>query len=99
MNIEIVNKIDEMLELINNDKDFIKMKKLEKELENSKELMNDIKTLKEIEDYSDEYISLKKKILDNKDFSEYKFLERDLNLLVYEINTRLNSLKEKSGCR
>ncbi|MBR1386664.1 MAG: YlbF family regulator [Bacilli bacterium] len=99
MNIEIINKIDEIINIIENDKDIIKMKKLKTKLLNNKELMRKINILKEMDKYNEEYISLKKEILSNEDYSSYKTLENDLYLFIKEINSHLNTFLEKSGCK
>ena len=99
MNIEIINKIDEIINIIENDKDIIKMKKLKTKLLNNKELMRKINMLKKMDKYNEEYISLKKEILSNEDYSSYKTLENDLYLFIKEINSHLNTFLEKSGCK
>ena len=99
MNKEVINKLDEITDIIKSDKELIEMKKLEKELTNDKELMKDINKLKEIPSYGEEYLELKEKILSNSKFKRYKELEKDLYLFTKDINKKLDCFKEKSGCR
>lgn len=99
MNIEIINKLDEITAIIKKDSDLKKLKKLEKEIESNKELMLKIENIKKMDKYSDEYLNIKKEILKNSSFIEYKRIENDLFFLIQEINRKLNSLKEKSGCK
>ena len=99
MNIEIVNKIDEILNIIENDKDNIKMKKLKNKILKNKELMNKIEKIKNMDKYNEEYVSLKKEILSNKDYLLYKELENDLYFFIKKINISLNTFIEKSGCK
>ena len=98
MNIEIINKIDEITDIIKNDKDLIKMKKLEKLIENNHDLMNKINNLKGINEFDKEYVKLKNEILSNKEYKEYKNLEKDLFFVIQLINKKLNSLRESGGC-
>ena len=99
MNIEIINKIDEILNIIENDKDNIKMKKLKNKILKNKELMNKIEKIKNMDKYNEEYVSLKKEILSNKDYLLYKELENDLYFFIKKINISLNTFIEKSGCK
>ena len=99
MNIEIINKIDEILNIIENDKDNIKMNELKTKILKNKELMHKIEKLKNMDKYNEEYVSLKKEILSNKDYLLYKELENDLYFFIKKINISLNTFIEKSGCK
>jgi cell fate (sporulation/competence/biofilm development) regulator YlbF (YheA/YmcA/DUF963 family) len=99
MNIELINKLDEITNIIENDKHLKKLKLLEKEIEKDKVLMSKIKAIKKIDKYSNEYLNIKKEILNNESFMEYKKIENDLFFIIQDINKKLNSLKEKGGCR
>ncbi len=99
MNIEIINKLDEITSIIENDIDLLRMKKLKKEILNNKGLMTKINTIKEMPTYNEEYLKLKKEILNNNNFEEFKKIENDTFLFIQSINKKLNSLREKSECR
>ncbi len=99
MNIEIINKLDEITSIIENDIDLLRMKELKKEILNNKGLMTKINTIKEMSTYNDEYLKLKKEILNNNNFEEFKKIENDTFLFIQSINKKLNSLREKSECR
>lgn len=96
MNIEIINKLDEITSLIKNDSSFIRMKELERKIESNKELISKINGLKNMKEYDTSYLSLKKEILDNSDFKEYKNLEKEWYFTIQLINKELRSLIEKS---
>lgn len=98
MNIEIVNKLDEIINLIKDNDDYKRMKSLEEKLNNDKDLLSKIDKIKTIDNYSDEYIILKKEVLSNDDYKEYLELQKKYQFLIKDINLILNSLKEKSGC-
>ena len=98
MNIEIVNKLDEIINLIKDNDDYKRMKSLEEKLNNDKDLLSKIEKIKTIDNYSDEYITLKKEVLSNDDYKEYLELQKKYQFLIKDINLILNSLKEKSGC-
>ena len=96
MDIEIINKLDEITSLIKNDSSFIRMKELERKIENNKELISKINELKNMKEYDTSYLSLKEEILDNNDFKEYKSLEKEWYFTIQLINKELRSLIEKS---
>ena len=98
MNKEIIEKLDEITNIIDNDKDIKEYKELEKRILNNKELLKKIDKLKSSNSYGNDYIELKKEILSNKDYSRYLELEKKLFFDIKDINNKLNCLLEKSGC-
>ncbi len=96
MNIEIINKLDEIIEIFKNDKDYLKMLELKNKLSNNKELLEKIDKIKNYQSYDDNYVNLKKEVLSNTEYKEYKELEIDYFMFIKEFNNKLNSLKEKS---
>jgi len=99
MNIEIINKLDEITELIKKDDDLKEMRRLEEEILNDKNLLNDIEKLKNMPEYSSLYLKLKEKIFSNEKFKRYKQLEKEYYFFSREISKKLNSFSEKSGCK
>ena len=86
-----------------------KVEQLKKELDSStmivslKEALDNVKKDKELcslldsyQKYPDEEI--KKKILENKTFQEFKIKETDLNLFIMEMNQRLKTITKKGRC-
>ena len=98
MNEEIINKLDEITNIIENDKDIIEYKNLRKEILNDKDLLDKISKLKEIDSYNKDYLDLKKSILSNDRYKKYVSLEKELFYIIKDINIKLNSLIEKRGC-
>ena len=98
MRYEIIDKLDEIENIIKNDKEINELKTLKEKIENDKELLDNISKLKEMDKYDENYLKLKKEILDNSDYRRYITLENELYLLIQDINIKLNSLKEKGGC-
>ena len=98
MNEEIINKLDEITNIISNDKELNELKKLKDKILNNKELLDMINKLKNMNEYSDDYIQLKKEILSNKDYKRYTELENKLFFDIKDINIKLNELIEKRGC-
>ena len=99
MNLDIINKLDEITNIVKNDKELNELKDLKKDILNDKELLNKIEKLKSIDEYNSKYVDLKKEILSNDKYKRYIELENKLYFEVKEINNKLNSLTEKSGCR
>lgn len=95
MNSEIIDKLDEIISLLESNKDIKRFVDLKNTLLKDDEMLKKIEKV-QTSDYSKEYIEVKKEILESETLKEYKGLERDIYFLVQEINKRLNSLtKEK----
>lgn len=99
MDSELVIKIDELLnELDNTDliKDTLKLKK--NVLEN-KELLKLIEELKEKKDYisNNEYIEMNQKLFLNEDYKNFKKNESSINMLILSINSKLKRLLDERG--
>lgn len=99
MSDEINNKLNELIDSIDNNESVIKMKRLKEDIyndQNLKELLDKFRNLDNT--YTDEYINLKKEILSNPTVREYKELENQLYFTVLEINKRLNTLMDRKRC-
>lgn len=92
MNNEIILKIDEIINILDSSREIDELKSLKKKLYSHKELMKKIEDVKNSDSYSDSYVLLKKEILSDTSFSKYKEIEREINMLISEINMKLNSL-------
>lgn len=100
MNIELIKKIDELIELFENSNEIKEIEALKKEIYEDKILKEKLDKFNRIKDnpYSSELVTIKKEILDIKEVKRYKKLENDLLLLTFEINKRLNNLITKKRC-
>ena len=98
MNIEIINKLDEITSIIKNDKDIKRYKELKQNLLSNEDLIKKINNLKKYEEFSSKYVDLKKEILNNKEYKEYVYLEKEVYFLVQQMNKKMNSLVEKRVC-
>lgn len=99
MSDEINNKLNELIDSIDNNESVIKMKRLKEDMyndQNLKELLDKFRNLDNT--YTDEYINLKKEILSNPTVKEYKELENQLYFTVLEINKSLNTLIDRKKC-
>lgn len=99
MNEEIINKLDEITNIIDKDKELNELKELKKEILNDKELLDKIDKLKKLDSYDKNYLNLKNEILNDKKYKRFVELENKLFFDIKDINFHLNSLIEKSGCR
>lgn len=99
MNIEIINKLDEITSLIENDKENIRLNELKNMILNDNKLRLKIDKLKQIDEYGKEYLKIKKEILNNDVYKEYVDKEISLNYLIREINKKLNEFRETGGCK
>ena len=98
MNKEIIDKLDEITNIIKEDKELNEYKLLKEKILNNKELLDKIDKLKSIDNYDKEYVELKREILSNKEYSRYIELEKKLFFDIKDINNELNGLLEKRGC-
>ena len=90
--------INELIRIIDQDKRIIDIKKNKEKLLLNEAFIEKLNKLKTLDIYSSEYKTLKKELFDNSDFVLYKQLENDINLLILEINQKLNTLTDKKGC-
>ena len=95
MDNELLEKLDNLLNSLDNSEEIKRFIFLKNKLLNDKELMDKINTIKN-ESYSDKYINIKEELINNKDFKEYKELEKRLYYLVQNINKDLSKLKVKN---
>lgn len=93
MDDKILDKLNDFLVSLENNYDVKVMKNLKNKLVNDKELMSDIEKVKNMDNYSSKYLDLKKKILDNKEYKEYKNSEKKVYFLVQEMNQLLKEIR------
>lgn len=90
---KLIEKIEKLKEELDKTEDVTKIKKLNIEIRKDQEL---IKLLEEYKYYPNE--KTKEKIINNKLFKEYKESETDINILILQINKKLNEIKDKGKC-
>ena len=100
MDIELINKIDDLINIFDTSKELKKLKELKDKIYQNQELKQKLERFNKIKDnsYSNEYITLKKEILNISEIKEYKMIENELLLLTLSINQKLNTLTRKKGC-
>lgn len=92
------NKIEELLELLENDSRIQELKKVKEKLLSNDIFLEHMRKLQSLDIYSDKYKELKLELFKNKDFVEYKHLENDINILILAINQKLKKLVSERGC-
>ena len=95
---KINNKVDELINILNNDSRIKRLYELKVELNNDKSLMSKIESLKILDQYSTEYKDIKLDLFKNPKFVEYKELENEINILILEINQKLEILTDERSC-
>lgn len=90
---DLIGKVDNLINSIDNTKQVQEIKKINEEIMKDEELMKMIRKYQEngTED-------LKKEIINNKLFSDYKDKETELNILILELNKKLKSINDKGKC-
>lgn len=91
---ELIEKTNNLISEIDKLSQVKRIKSLNKEISKDKELSDLIHTYQINKDEN-----LKRRILDNKLFKDYKVNETDINLLIMDINSRLKSINGKKGCQ
>lgn len=95
---EINDQINNLIEILDKDERIIKLKKKKETLISNQTLIKDLEKLRNLDIYSNEYKQLKQKLFENPDFIEFKQLENEINLLILEINQKLNTLTNERSC-
>ena len=99
MDLELIKILNELLDEFDKSsliKDIVRIKKEIYSDVELKELFDQYKTIDNI--YSSELIELKRKISSNEKIKEFRVLQNELNLLIIEINKRLNTLTDRKRC-
>lgn len=89
--------LNDLLKCFELDERITMLKNKKQILLSDKNLINNIKKLKKLDIYSDEYKKTKQDLFKNPDFVAFKQLENELNLLILEINKKLNKLTDERG--
>lgn len=92
--------MNELMELVDNFKKELDMTKEVQDIKDyNKKISKDKDLLSKIKKYNDtKDESLKKEIISNKLFNEYKEKEIDFNILILKINKELKRISTKKGC-
>jgi cell fate (sporulation/competence/biofilm development) regulator YlbF (YheA/YmcA/DUF963 family) len=100
MDINLINKLDELINIFENSDELKELSKLKKDILSDLEIQEKINRFNVIKDniYSSEVIEIRKDLLENKKIKRYKELENNLLLLTMSINKKLNTLINKKGC-
>ena len=98
MDLELIEKIDDLIKILDNSLEFKKILDLKKKIYENEELKIKLIEFNKIKDnvYDKKYVSLKKDILTIPEVKEYKHLENELYLLVMAINNKLKLLTESN---
>ncbi len=86
---EILDKLYEIIDLLENSEDIKKLKFLKEELFKDEELLNKILEIKKQKKDSE---NIKEEVLLNDKLREYRSLENDLYFLIQSINSKLKKL-------
>ena len=90
---ELMELVDNFKKSLDNTKEVKEIKEYNKKISKDKDLLSKIKKYNDTKDES-----LKKEILSNKLFNEYKEKEIDFNILILKINKELKRISTKKGC-
>ncbi len=95
----MIDKVYEILNIIDSSDLVLRYKKLKEDITNDISIKNDLDDLKKLSnEYSQEYIEIKKKLITNPKIKEYKQLENELYFLTLDINKKLKVINDKKSC-
>lgn len=100
MDINLINKVDELINIFENSDEIKKLEMLKKEIYQDKDIKEKIDRFNSLKDnpYSSELVNIRKDLLNNEKIKEYKKIENELLLLTFSINQKLNSLTNEKRC-
>ena len=91
MDNELINRLDNIVNDLDNSYEAKRTIELKNALLNDKELISEINNVKNSE-YDKDYISKKRSIIENKNYKEYKELENSFYFFSKEVGSILSSL-------
>ena len=94
MNDKILDKLDDVINNIKDSDDFKTLIDLKKNTYLQNELTKKIDRLKNIDNYSNEYVELKKEIMTDSIYKKYNTSYFNIYFLVQNINKKLKELTE-----
>lgn len=90
---ELIEKVEQLKAELDSNEHVIRIRKL------NEEVKNDLKLQSLIEEYRiHPNVELKKQILENPIFAEYKVEENEINFLILSIRRELKKIKGSKGC-
>ena len=90
---ELIEKIDNLKKAIS------EIDRVKEYISKKQEIMKNKELLKEIEEYQiNNKESLKKHIISNQEYRDYKKIETDINFIILEINQQLKKIQNKGWC-
>jgi len=94
MDIELIKKLEELIDIFEHSSEIKKIKELKEEIKSDEKLKKLLEEYRNKSDdlYTTEKVEIKRAIINNEKVSEYKKLENQLYLLVLMINKKLNTL-------
>ena len=96
---QINDKLNELLDEIDNNPKILRLKELKEEIYKDQTLKQQLEDFRNLDnEYFSKYVELKKQILANPLVKEYKALENELYFCVLEMNKRLNVLLDRKKC-
>lgn len=96
---ELDKKIDNLILLLDNDPRLVEISSIKENIVNNKDIIDKINKLKELDKYSLEYKELKNELFLDKEFVRFKELENEIDFLILEINSKLNTLTNERRCK
>lgn len=90
---DLMEKVDNLITSIDSTKQVEEIKEINEEIMKDKDLLEMISKYNVTQDEE-----LKKKIISNKLFNDYKEKETKLNVLILELNSKLKEISNKGKC-
>lgn len=90
---ELIETVDNLKKSLDENEEIIRLKEINELIMKDKELLKDIENYNITKDEE-----IRKRIINNKLFQEYKHSEAECNFIILEINKRLKEINNKGKC-
>lgn len=90
---ELIGKVENLKQVLETNEKIQAIREINKKIKDNQELLSLLAEYKKTKSET-----VKRKIINNKLFEEYKERETDINIIILEINQKLKEISQKGSC-
>ena len=98
MDLVLIKKLDELINIFDNSSTIKRVDELKKEIYSDRELKEKISIFNNTDQYSSKFLDLKTEIMNDSKIKEFKKYESEIILLTLIINKKLKTLTNNKRC-
>lgn len=98
MDLVLIKKLDELINIFDNSSIIKRVDELKKEIYSDRELKEKISIFNNTDQYSSKFLDLKTEIMNDSKIKEFKKYESEIILLTLIINKKLKTLTNNKRC-